>query len=60
MFKYQRRTVTGVALPTWLAQPGKVFLKRFVRSSKYDPLVDEVDLIEANPSYAYVRYQDGR
>ena len=35
-------------------------MKRNVRRSKYDPLVDEVDLIEANPQYAHVRLQNGR
>ena len=40
--------------------PGKVFLRRFVRSSKHEPLVDEVDLVDTNPTYVRVRYQDGR
>ena len=31
-----------------------------MRQSKYDPLVDEVQLIEANSMYAYIRYPDGR
>ena len=39
--------------------PGPVLLKRNVRSSKYDPLVDEVELLEANPNYAHVRLQNG-
>jgi len=39
--------------------PGKVYLKRYVRQSKYDPLVDEVELIDANPNYATVRLQNG-
>ena len=60
IFNFQRRTSTGFSLPSWLANPGKVLLRRFVRRSKYDPLVDEVELIEANPSYAYIRYPDGR
>ena len=60
LFNFQRRTMAGVALPSWLSSPGKVFLRRFVRRSKYEPLVDEVDLIEANPMYAYIRYPDGR
>ena len=34
-------------------------LKKYVRHSKYDPLVEEVDLIEANPQYAQ-RHQNGR
>ena len=35
-------------------------LHRFVRHSKTDPLVDEVQLMDVNPSYAYIRYSDGR
>lgn len=27
-----------------------------MRASKYDPAVDEVELIEANPNYAHIRY----
>ena len=34
-------------------------MKRHVRQ-KYDPLVDEVELLEANPQYAHVRLPDGR
>ncbi len=35
-------------------------LRRFVRHSKNDPLVDEVDLTDITPSYAHIRHQDGR
>ena len=35
-------------------------LRRFIRSSKNDPLVDEVQLIDCNQSFATVRYPDGR
>ena len=54
MFAFKRRTSTGTSVPTWLSRPGPVLLKRHVRLSKYDPLVDKVDLIEANPSYAHI------
>ena len=60
MFKFDRRSSTGHAVPSWLTNSHKVLLKRFVRNSKYDPLVDEVELIEANPLYAHIRYDDGR
>lgn len=46
-------------MPSWLI-PGPVFLKRQVRHSKYEPIVDVVDLLEANPNYAVVRNRDGR
>ena len=37
-----------------------VLLKLHVRTSKYDPLVDEVELIQASPTHAHVRLQNGR
>ena len=60
LFKYIRKSSNGCAVPSWLSMPGKVLLKRAVRHSKHDPLVDEVQLIEANPNYAHVRLPDGR
>jgi hypothetical protein len=59
-FGFPRRSSVGSSIPSWLLQPGPVFIKRQVRSSKYDPLVDEVELLQANPHYAHVRYSDGR
>ncbi|CAB0003003.1 unnamed protein product [Nesidiocoris tenuis] len=61
MFSHVRRSSSGCSLPSWLCQPGnKVYMKRHVRNSKYDPAVDEVDLIEVNPEYAFVKLPDGR
>ena len=34
-------------------------LRRFVRN-KDEPLIDEVDLLDANPSFAHIRFPDGR
>ena len=56
-FKFERRSSCG---PTWLSSPGAVLLKRHVRTSKSDPLVDEVELLQANPQYAHIRHLDGR
>ena len=39
---------------------GKVSMKRHVRRSKFEPLVDEVDLLEATPQYAHVRLSSGK
>ena len=58
-FKFNRRSSTGESLPTWLTKPGSVLLKRQIRI-KNDPLVDEVDLMHANPDYAFVRVGDGK
>uniref|UniRef100_A0A5S6QJD3 Integrase catalytic domain-containing protein n=1 Tax=Trichuris muris TaxID=70415 RepID=A0A5S6QJD3_TRIMR len=60
MFSFARRSTMGTSLPTWLSHPGPALLKKHVRSSKADPLVEEVELLEANPQYAYVRFPDGR
>ena len=35
-------------------------MKKYVRQSKYNPLVEEVELLECNPQYASIRYKDGR
>lgn len=59
--KYPRRGMYGSSMPSWLTNvDSKVLLRRHVRSSKYDPLVDEVELLEANHQYAHIRYADGR
>jgi len=60
MFKHARRSTNGVAIPSWLSKPGKVLLRCHARSSKYSPLVEEVDLVEANPDYALIRRPDGK
>lgn len=60
MFSHPRRSHNGCSIPTWLTEPGPVWMKKHVRSSKYEPLVQEVELIEANPDYAHVKFPDGR
>ena len=59
-FNFDRRSHHGKSLPEWLCKPGPVLLRKFVRSGKNDDLVRKVDLIEANPMYARIRYRDGR
>lgn len=60
LFNFNRKSTTGISLPTWLSSPGPVLLKRTVRSSKYDPVMEEVELLNCNPQYAHVRFPDGR
>ena len=60
LFGFSCRSPAGASIPTWLATPGPVYIKRQVRTSKMDPLVDEMKLLQANPHYAHVRYPDGR
>ena len=56
---FSRKSMVGRTLPSWLIQPEHVLLWRFVKN-KSDPLNEEVELLEANPSFAYVRFPDGR
>ena len=58
-FSFPRKSTYGKSLPSWL-RPGPVMLRRFVRANNASPLVDEVELLDANPTYAHVRYPDGR
>ena len=60
LFKHKRRSSFGVSVPTWLSSPGRVYLRRHANPSKYDPVVEEVDLVHATPSYARVRFPTGR
>ncbi|XP_042903296.1 uncharacterized protein [Parasteatoda tepidariorum] len=60
MFAHPRRSHTGCSLPTWLTIPGPILMKNHNRSNKYQPMVQEVELLEANPGYAHVRLPDGR
>ena len=48
-----------MAVPSWLSSPGPVLVKKHVRNSKYDDLVEEAELIEANPQYAHIRLSSG-
>ena len=59
MFSYSRKSASGTSMPTWLTNPGKVLLRKFVRS-KDEPLVQEVQLLESNPLYAHIKYPNGR
>ncbi|XP_068245363.1 uncharacterized protein [Palaemon carinicauda] len=56
----QRRSSLGSTLPSWLLTPGPVLLRRHVRSSKHEPLTEEVQLIDTNSMYVNVKYPDGR
>ena len=60
LFNFKRRSAFGVSVPSWLSRPGPVLLKKHVRLSKYDPLVEQVELVHATPHYAHVRFPSGR
>ena len=50
-FGFSRRSSAGASIPTWISTPGPVYIKREVCTSKMDPLVDEVELLQAKPHY---------
>ena len=60
LFRHHRKSAAGTAVPSWMSVPGPVLMRRHVRQSKYEPLVEEVELIHANPHYAFVKMDSGR
>lgn len=59
-FSFHRKSSYGVSLPAWLTKSGPVLLRKFVRDGKNDDLVRLVELTDVNPTYARVRFPDGR
>ena len=57
---FERHSVSGTTLPSWMLERGDVLLRKFGRSSKYDPAVEVVELMEVNPTYAHVKFSNGR
>ncbi|XP_059810777.1 uncharacterized protein LOC132383602 isoform X5 [Hypanus sabinus] len=43
------KSATGTTQLAWLMSPGPVLLRKHVRSNKYTPLVERVDLLHVNP-----------
>lgn len=58
-FLFQRCSM-GTSLLLWLSKPGTGLLKRHVCQDKQEPLIDKVELREANPQYAFMHYPDRR
>jgi len=56
---FERRSMLWRSLPAWLLTTGSVLMKRFVRNKSH-PLVDRVELLCANPHFAFIRCADGR
>jgi len=50
--------MAGTTLTSCLLNTGPVLLRGFVQR-KDDLLTDEVELVEANPSYAVILFSDG-
>ena len=48
MFCHDRKSFNGVSLPSWL-KPGPIYVKNHNRNAKSNLLVEEAELLEANP-----------
>ena len=48
MKELQRKSTTEQAVPSRISEPGKIFVKKHVRKSKYNSLVEEAELLHAN------------
>ena len=57
---YHRCSSSGISIPSWLTSSDHALLKRHVRQSKYDPVVDEVELVDVNPYYAHIKFSNGK
>lgn len=60
MFTFPWKSSFGESIPSWLSNPDLVLLRRHNRQSKFDPYIEEVELLEANPSYAHIKYYNDR
>ena len=59
VFNFPRKSTTGSSLPGWLTDNSKALMKRHTNRSKYDPLVEEVELLDVNPNTSHVRTGEG-
>ena len=57
--KFPSRSMLGTNIPIWMTEPGPVYVRKHVRD-KYDPVVEEMDLLHANHNYVVVRSPEGR
>lgn len=60
MFSHPRRTSYGTSTPSWLLNPGPILMRKSNRLSKYQPIVEEVQLVGGNSDYAHVELPNGR
>ena len=46
-------------MPSWLNSGDRAYLRNRVRQSKFDPVVEEVEILDVNPQYAHVKLPSG-
>ena len=60
LFNFQRKSATGDSILTRLTRSKWALLKRHLCGSKYEPLVETVDILKVNPNNAHVHFNNGR
>ena len=58
MFQYNRKSTAGNSVPSWLT-PAPIYVRKHVRNSKYEPIVERAELLHVNPQYAFVKLSNG-
>ena len=58
-FNFQRKSTAGKSVLSWLLTKGTVYVRKHVKTSKYESPVEKAELISANPEYAFVRLKNG-
>ena len=46
-------------MPSWLSSGDRAYLRKHIRQSKYDPQLEEVEVLDVNPQYAHVKLPSG-
>ena len=60
MLSFKHESTFDTSVPTCLNSPGPVYLKCHIRTSKYGPVVDKVDVLHATQKHALVRLPNRR
>ena len=55
---FQRRSALGTSVSTWLCNPDRILVKRHNRASKYEPLVNEAELMLLRTTLTFVSVTD--
>lgn len=60
MFIHVRKYYNGSPLLTWLTQPSPILMKNHIHVTKYESIVQEVELTGTNSDYAHIKLSIGR
>lgn len=59
LLRFQKKLDNGTSLSSWLSSPGTVYMICNVYLTKYETLLDEVELVKDNPNSANIRLPNG-